>query len=376
MCSLRQARWGQGHEGAWAAAAAVVLEALPPKGSRPRSGPLRASPAALLLPCLGCRRRAPPARLQPRPLTDSIFRRWACRPFPPCRSPGGVGGAARDGLRAAACHLPARLCLPAFCLVQPTKLPLCPSLAAGILLSWPCWGTAACTSLAACFPTAPRLPATTGAWPSVQVLQAAWLLAVAAGRRYRYSPRLAADGSMGDAWKEEAPLPAHLGGSHATAVQLQPRGAGEWCGGGPGKRGGKLWPCLRSAHTPLPRPPCCLCPQPRPRSMSGAAPARSSSPCGLQGMAQQPHVAPHAPASPALYLPSCCPASFLLRPSRDAGAPGDTCIAGREWGDAALWSFSTRRGWHRHRDLPLPLSHSAGCTIKLGQGGWRSRTRT
>ena len=46
-----------------------------------------------------------------------------------------------------------------------------------------------------------------------------------------------------------------------------------------------------------------------------------------------------------------------------------SCASNREWGDAALWSFSLRRGWRRHHDLPLPLLYAAGCTIKLGQGG-------
>lgn len=40
---------------------------------------------------------------------------------------------------------------------------------------------------------------------------------------------LAADGSTGNAWVEEPLLPAYLGGSHATAVELQPRGAGAHC---------------------------------------------------------------------------------------------------------------------------------------------------
>lgn len=40
-----------------------------------------------------------------------------------------------------------------------------------------------------------------------------------------------ADGSTDDAWVTEAPLPTHLGGSHATVVELQPRGAGKQCMG-------------------------------------------------------------------------------------------------------------------------------------------------
>ncbi len=54
---------------------------------------------------------------------------------------------------------------------------------------------------------------------------------------------------------------------------------------------------------------------------------------------------------------------------RGADVGNYSCAANREWGDAALWSFSQRRGWRRHRDLPLPLLYAAGCTVKLGQGG-------
>lgn len=40
-------------------------------------------------------------------------------------------------------------------------------------------------------------------------------------------PALPADGSTGDAWAQEPPLPTYLGGAHGTVVQLQPQGAGE-----------------------------------------------------------------------------------------------------------------------------------------------------
>lgn len=62
-------------------------------------------------------------------------------------------------------------------------------------------------------------------------------------------------------------------------------------------------------------------------------------------------------------------AAHLPCSRRDAEAGNYSCAANREWGDAALWSFSLQRGWRRHRDLPLPLLHAAGCTVKLGQGG-------
>lgn len=69
----------------------------------------------------------------------------------------------------------------------------------------------------------------------------------------------------------------------------------------------------------------------------------------------------------------------------DVAGANYSCAANREWGDAALWSFSPRRGWRRHRDLPLPLLHASGCTLKLAQDaalvvggqhydGWLSRT--
>lgn len=59
---------------------------------------------------------------------------------------------------------------------------------------------------------------------------------------------------------------------------------------------------------------------------------------------------------------------------RDGASVSASCISSREWGDAALWSFNLRRGWRRHRDLPLPLQHTAGCTVKLGQGGRTAAT--
>jgi hypothetical protein len=130
--------------------------------------------------------------------------------------------------------------------------------------------------------------------------------------RERWSLSIDADGSIGDAWRQEPPLPAYLGGAHGTVVQLHPQGAAE----------------------------------------------------------------------PALYFWGRI--SQELQPADDT-SDNASCIPSREWGDAALWSFNLHRGWRRHRDLPLPLQHTAGCTVKLGQdtalvvggqhyAGWLSRT--
>jgi glycosyltransferase involved in cell wall biosynthesis len=113
--------------------------------------------------------------------------------------------------------------------------------------------------------------------------------------RDHWSLAVNADGSTGDAWVAEPLLPAYLGGSHGTVVELHLRGDAE----------------------------------------------------------------------PTLYYWGRI--SQEAQP-RDAAAGDFFCTANREWGDAALWSFNLHRGWRRHRDLPLPLQHTAGCTVKLGQG--------
>ncbi|KAL4427811.1 hypothetical protein ABPG75_001900 [Micractinium tetrahymenae] len=135
--------------------------------------------------------------------------------------------------------------------------------------------------------------------------------------RDHWSLSLAGDGSADGDWRAEPPLPAHLGGSHATRVLLRPR-------------------------------------------------------------------IPAGEAGEALYV-----WGWTAQEStpRNAGAGDHNCSAGREWGDASLWSFSSGRHlpWRRHRDLPLPLLHASQCTIKIGQdaalvaGGqhytdWLSRT--
>ncbi len=90
--------------------------------------------------------------------------------------------------------------------------------------------------------------------------------------------------------------------------------------------------------------------------------------CGQYGQ----HHAALQRASPRTFCPPTRSACTLL--NRDAAAGNHSCTANREWGDAALWSFSLRRGWRRHRDLPLPLLHASGCTVKLGQGERLFRT--
>jgi hypothetical protein len=91
----------------------------------------------------------------------------------------------------------------------------------------------------------------------------------------------------------------------------------------------------------------------------------------LQGSVHNCLCLPHCPEcqSPA---PGHTPA-FSSTPlcSPGSGSPGGdgACVADRQWGDASLWSYSTARGWRRHHDLPLPLRHAWGCTLKLGPGG-------